>query len=200
METIRQTTHVSEELLEQYVLGRLPAAQVSAISDHLFECDQCNEQYEHAVNFVTAMREAAPEVRVAEEKPAPWWKLNPWSAPVWAASLAALAILFVFIPMLRQPGAPLMAELTAVRSGDIVRVPAGHSLQLRLDTTGVEAAQQVRTQVVASDGQTIWEGVSQLKDGRWQATVNRRMSAGRYWVRVFNPAGEQIREYPLIVQ
>src|SRR3954451_20151870 len=144
METIPQNQHLSEELIEQYVQGRLPASQAADISGHLFECDQCYERYELATDFQIAFREAVSSVPATAEKRESWWNLFAWPAPVWAAAAAALVLMFAVIPMFRRPGAPIVAELSAVRSGEIVRVKAGHALQLRLDTTGVEPLAKVR--------------------------------------------------------
>jgi len=202
METIQQNTHLSEELIELYVQGRMAAMQASEVSDHLFECDQCYERYELAAEFQIAFREAAPQLQTAEpEQQEPWWKMFAWPAPVWAATAAALILLFAVIPMLRQPGAPVVAELTAIRSGDTVKVKAGHPVELRLDTTGVEAAPQVKTEIVDSSGHKIWDGQSKLQNGRWEAFVNKQLTAGRYWVRVYqSAAAEPIREYSLVVE
>jgi len=203
METIQQNTHIHEDLIELYVQGRLPAGQASSVSDHLFECDQCNERYELAAEFQIAFRNAAaPQQTVVatELRRDPWWKLFAWPAPVWAATAAALLLFFAVVPMMRQPGSPVVAELTAVRSADTVHVKSGHPLQLRLDTRGVEPVPQVRTAVVTNSGDKVWEGQSQLVNGYWEAAVSRSLDKGRYWVRVFHTSGgDPIREYSLVV-
>jgi len=201
METIPQNQHLSEELIEQYVQGRLPASQAADISGHLFECDQCYERYELATDFQIAFREAVTPVPATAEKRESWWNLFAWPAPVWAATAAALVLMFAVIPMFRQPGAPIVAELSAVRGGEIVRVKAGHALQLRLDTTGVEPLAKVRTEIVDNSGKKIWLGESTLLNRQWEAFVPLELKKGRYWVRVYGPAGgDPIREYPLAVE
>src|SRR3954449_12017914 len=86
METIPQNKHLSEELIDLYVQGRLPVSQAADISDHLFSCDQCYERYELAADFQIAFREAAAPVAVTAEKRESWWNLFAWPAPVWAAT------------------------------------------------------------------------------------------------------------------
>src|SRR3954449_9765157 len=191
METIQQNTHIHEDLIELYVQGRLAAGQASSVSDHLFECDQCNERYEMAAEFQIAFRNAAGPQRTAaaELRRDAWWKLSAWPAPVWAATAAALLLLLAVVPMMRQPGSPVVAELTAIRSADTVHVKSGHPLELRLDTKGVEPAPQVRTAIVNSSGDKVWEGQSQLVNGYWEAAVPRSLNKGRYWVRVFHTSG-----------
>ena len=201
METIPQNQHLSEELIDEYVQGRLPARQAADISSHLFECDQCYQRYEMATDFRIAFREAVTPAPATEEKRESWWNLFAWPAPVWAAAAAALVLMFAVIPMFRQPGALIVAELSAVRSGEVVRVKAGHALQLRLDTTGVEALAKVRTEIVDNSGKKMWQGESTLLNTRWEASIPVQLNKGRYWVRVYGPAGaDPIREYPLAVE
>ena len=200
MEKIPANTHIPDQLIEAYVRGGLPVQTAATISDHLFECDQCNEDYEQTITFINAFREAAPRLIAAEESKVPWWRIPTVPRPIWAAALA-MVLLLAIIPRLRQPGAPVVAELTAMRSGDSLTFPAGRAMTLRLDATGSERSGTVRTEVVTQTGQTIEEGQSELADGRWNIVLQKKLPAGHYWIRVFDPAtGSQIREYSLILQ
>jgi hypothetical protein len=200
MENIQPNTHISDELLELYVRGGLPTSQAAAASEHLFECDQCYSEYERTTTFVSAFKEAAPLLARETESAQPWWRIAAVPRPVWAAAMA-MALLLVVVPRLRQPGAPVVAELTAQRSGSIVKVAADRPLILKLDPTGADAVGRVRTQVVDASRKTVWEGESELKNGRWEADLNTSLSSGQYWIRVYDPrTGSQVREYALLAE
>jgi hypothetical protein len=49
-------THLSEEALEKYAFGRLPAADLPLFEAHLLHCEHCQERLEAEDNFVEAMR------------------------------------------------------------------------------------------------------------------------------------------------
>lgn len=200
METIQPNTHLSDQLLELYVGGRLPAEQVAILSEHMFECDECHERYELEVQFRTAFREARPRFREQAATKAHWWQFTAWPAPVWAGA-AAMVLVIALLPVFRQPGAPVLAELTAFRSGSSLELPARRILNLRLDSNGLDAIHRVRLELADSAGKPVWTGSGVLQSSRWEATVDRSLSAGRYWVRAYEPAtGEMLREYALLLK
>ncbi|MBC8165868.1 MAG: hypothetical protein H7Y20_08355 [Bryobacteraceae bacterium] len=199
MEKIVNDNHVPEETLEMYVRGRLTESQVAVVSEHLFDCDSCHSQYEDTVSFVNAIREAAPRLAAEAAQARPWWQVSLWPKPVWGLA-AAMLLMFAFLPMFQPSGTPVLAELTALRSDSAFTVPSGRTIDLRLDPTGAEAS-DVQTQVVDSSGGVVWEGRAIRTDGRWQAGVDKKLSSGRYWVKVVDPkTGQQIREYSLIAK
>ena len=63
METNSITQHPTEDLLEQYIAGKLTKKAASLVSTHLFECDSCYERYETELDFRSAFRNAASAMR-----------------------------------------------------------------------------------------------------------------------------------------
>src|SRR5947209_4157577 len=105
MDAHEQQTHVEESVLEQYVLGKLPTSAAAAVSEHLFQCDGCFQQYEMEVDLRAALRNVSAEVLATEStrEAAPWWHMFRMPAfPAFAAAAAALVVLFAFLPMLRH--------------------------------------------------------------------------------------------------
>jgi anti-sigma factor RsiW len=49
----------ANEIIEQYVRGKLPTVERRAFQEHLFECDECFQQAEVTARFVAGVREAA---------------------------------------------------------------------------------------------------------------------------------------------
>ena len=55
---VRMNVHGTEEQLEQYALGKLPASQTVELEEHLLVCSTCLEQVEANERWAMAVREA----------------------------------------------------------------------------------------------------------------------------------------------
>lgn len=49
----------ANEIVEQYVRGKLTNAERRAFQEHFFECDECFQQVEVMASFVAGVREAS---------------------------------------------------------------------------------------------------------------------------------------------
>lgn len=105
-------THLSDEALEQYAFGRLPADQLVSFETHLLHCEHCQKRLDAEDNFAEAMHvlaqgnESATEAHSIEVDPSPaiqhasnggfWTRLLPAGTsgltPAWGA---ALVVIFV---------------------------------------------------------------------------------------------------------
>lgn len=50
--------HISEELLDDYALGRLSEPDVAPVEEHLLICAFCQERLQLTDEFIAALREA----------------------------------------------------------------------------------------------------------------------------------------------
>jgi hypothetical protein len=57
LERIRDP-HLSEEVLEEYLVGRLPAENEISIVEHVLCCDECCERLEKTFTFIEAFQNA----------------------------------------------------------------------------------------------------------------------------------------------
>jgi hypothetical protein len=61
--------HIKEDLLEQYLFGTLPDAEIEKLEEHLLVCHCCIDAAEELLAFVESLRStldnAAPRTRVA---------------------------------------------------------------------------------------------------------------------------------------
>jgi hypothetical protein len=203
MDIIKDGSHIPDDTLAEYALGRLPKRDVPGIFEHLLVCDVCHERYEAEITFRNDLREAEVHAAAApvRERRSSWVDLFAIPKPAWAA-VAALAVLAAFLPMLRQDSGPLQTvSLTAVRGGQTVAVPANARIELQLDTTGLDTNSPVSVQIVDNSGAAVWSGTATASDQRWHVQPGKRLAAGRYWVRVLVPNnGEQLREFELDVR
>jgi hypothetical protein len=204
MDNIKDSSHISDEMLAEYALGRLPKRDVPGIFEHLLVCDECHERYEAELTFRNDLQEAAVRAAAepARERRFNWLNVFALPKPAWAA-MAALVVLAAFLPMLRQDSGSLqVVSLTAVRGGQTVSAPADSRIELQLDTTGLDTRSPVSVQIVDQDGEEVWKGTPTASGQQWQVQPGKRLAAGRYWVRVLDPAhdNEQLREFELDVR
>ena len=203
METNSITQHPTEDLLEQYIAGKLTKNAASLVSTHLFECDSCYERYESELDFRSAFRNAASATPVAEPAKESFWSrfaLIPSPALVAAAALA-LVMMFVVPRWTGNNSAPVVAELTAMRGGQAEKaVPAGRPVRLKLNTEGLQS-QNLRVELVNASGAAVWSGTAAPENGLAEVVVNRPLQSGTYWVRLYSQHdSDPLREYALNVK
>jgi hypothetical protein len=61
-------THISEDLLELYLLERLPKAELDALDQHLMVCHLCVDQIEQAQTELFVLTQACAQLEVARRK------------------------------------------------------------------------------------------------------------------------------------
>ena len=126
------TTHIDEDVLELYSLGRLAETQSSGLEEHLLICRACQERLEQTDDFVRAFRMAVrgkpqPEKPVAHRRR--WWN---WAGAGWqpipaGAALALVAIGVIALAPRSVPTEEIEVRLSALRgsgSGALATVPA----------------------------------------------------------------------------
>jgi hypothetical protein len=199
-----ENTHISDKLLSEYALGRLPNQQVPAVFEHLMVCDPCHERYKAELTFREDVREAM--VRAAAVEPARkrnWLDVFALPKTAWAAA-AAFAITVAFLPVLRQgTGAVQLLELTAVRGGEAAAVArSGDAVKLDLATAGMEASLPVTVQITDDSGGEVWRGAATQTNKHWQVQPQKTFRTGHYWVRVLDPSQPDppLREYSFHVR
>ncbi len=189
-------THASDEALERYADCSLPESDVAAFEEHLLVCDDCRDKLAELDSYVHAMKGASRRVRREERVAA-----RPVFRPAWAltAVLAAAALILAVRLPLRAPQ-PYAVALAAVRGADGIeaRVPAGRPLLLTLDLTGIAAPAGSGLDIVDAEGRSVWHAPVTPRDGKLTAATSHRFAPGRYYVRLYSPSRELLREYGLV--
>ncbi|MEO8368277.1 MAG: zf-HC2 domain-containing protein [Candidatus Solibacter sp.] len=189
--------HMDEEELEQYSDGAGTPEQTAALETHLLTCEECRNQLLQTDEYVLAMRSAAGHERRAART-----REREWSVPTWFPAFAAAAcglLLFVAVRYWQAPSLPAATvDLVAMRgAGTPGAAPAGRALLLHPDLTGLAASPSYRIQVVDQTGREVRQSLMEAARGAVQFTGLR---AGVYFVRVYLPGGELLREYGLEVR
>jgi hypothetical protein len=190
--------HVDAEDLERYSMGASPLETTPFIEEHLLTCDSCRNRLRETDVYLLAMRTSSEQVR-RDEKAA---KRREWRIPAWFPIMATVAcgiMLVVVTPrFIRSPGPAVAVSLTALRSdGAGNSAPAARELVLRPDLTGLAEDSSYRLEIVNQTGHTVRQGTLTRAQNEIQV---RGLGAGLYFVRVYLPAGELLREYGLRIQ
>ncbi len=192
--------HLADDLLERYVMHRLPEMEVESVEEHLLACPACQNQTVETENYVFAAKAALREVARKPAARAFWVRssslLHSWlTVPLCAAAVAALA-LAIAVPLRRGDAGRSVSEvhLVAMRgAAAATQARAGSGLILNLDA-GDLAPDGVR--IVNSAGQEVWKGTPRRSAHEVRAVVAGRLEPGQYWVRLTR-GGELLREYGL---
>jgi hypothetical protein len=176
--------HLEEEDVERYSMGTMSETESEPIEEHLLICASCRDRVEDHDLILRGIKSAAPTVRAAYGGRR-FWSLPPvWLAA--AASVVLAAVLLVRSGSL--VGEPQTVRLEAMR-GVGAKATANRPLVLRPDLQGLPAYPKYRLEVVNELGRRVFETEIQS-----QATVPG-VPKGVYFVRLYSPAGEVLREY-----
>jgi hypothetical protein len=193
--------HIDPEDLESYSRQRTSDEDKSRIEEHLLVCENCRNELDRVDSYLAAIRSSAklqPRIEF-QPRPAirPWWNTR-WLVP----AFAAFALIVVGIVTISRSATnslpPLALTLTTSRGAELgPAVPAGRSLSLTPDLTGLPENSQYRLEIVDENGSKTWE--SRYTAGQGAAAVPGQR-VGPHFVRIYASGGELLREYGLDVK
>jgi len=193
--------HLDEGELEQYSMGELPESELGALEEHLLVCELCRLRLDETDDFVASMRGAAAEFR-SRQRLAPveaqrqrwvWLRLIP--------AVAAMAVLVVVIGWWsgasKTAAPPFAVSLEATRGpASFASAPADTWLLVRLNLAGLPDLPSYRLDMVNDTGAAVWQATVTAHDAKVEAKIPQT-KAGSYFIRVYSPAGDLLREFGL---
>lgn len=194
--------HLDNNALEQYSMGELPESESGAFEEHLLICEHCWLRLEETDTYTTSMRGAAAEFRrrqrLEQSKPQRRQRGRLWGL---ISAGSALAVLVVVIGWWSgssdMAGPPFAISLEATRgAANSALAPADTWLLVRLDVAGVPDFPSYRLQMVDATGATVWQGAATAHNAKVESKIPQT-KAGTYFIRVYSPAGELLREFGL---
>jgi hypothetical protein len=205
--------HPSEDVLDEYALGRLPESTVATLEEHILLCSGCQSRVLDVDDFVAAMKTAAAEIRQKDFERLTH-TANPPHRPrvqtaLWTLALVSAGIAGVVISVrIERPPEAIAVPLSAFRGGEAggsAHAPAGRTLRLMIDSSTLPLAAEYRLQVVNANGREVWSGAAVASDGKLSAQIARTLRPGVYWVRIYSaglsarPSGgpDLLREFGL---
>ncbi len=194
--------HLTDDRVDDYVLGRLSGAELAELEEHLILCSECRARLDTAEAFAAGMKEASVlnPTTSADSAPRPkWtdWRRKP-AVSMGLAFVAVLAVVSIFSN--RQTSFMPVAALTL--SANRGETPAtGPALELDLTLTDAPRDAGVfRVEVVNAAGQTVWSGLAPGTETGVQVKAKQRLPPGNYFVRLHAVSGEVLREYGFRIQ
>ena len=198
-------SHPSDDVLEEYVFLRLSEPDCAEFEEHLLLCPRCQHNLAKTDEYVRLMKHASARHR-DQPSPVEVYKSPAWRSPIGAIlGVGALIAAFAFaIPHYSwrpsAQGSP--AELVALRGASgpaMASARAGTPVGILIDTTDLDDPHGLHIQVVDADGKPVWSGEAPepAAGNRILVRINTRLRAGVYWIRLYSPAGELLREFGL---
>jgi hypothetical protein len=206
----RRQFHETDDSLELYALDRLTGTDLTRVEDHLIICVECRERLENTAAFAFAVRDAFKENPSLAPAPASrglnwfgWLRMDAlniaWK-PQFALGAFAVIILATGAYFLgtRPNSAPIASlQLTAMR-GDIQTVPAAKVLDLTFSDSPAGGG-PFRVEVVDANGRSVWSGAASVKANNLGARIEKPLSPGTYFARMYDASGKLLHEYGLKV-
>jgi hypothetical protein len=193
--------HVDDEELERYSMGAMPEAAIAPFEEHLLVCEPCQLRLAQTDAYVGAMRQASARLRTEPLKRGLPWLRFPRLIPALAGMAVAIvaAGLWIGRPDMGEAH-PFAVDLEATRGAAIeARAPAGRWLLLRLDLANLPASSSYRLEMVDRFGSRIYQATVAAQGSRAGFMVPGTQP-GIYFVRLYRPPGELLREYGFEVQ
>jgi len=202
--------HIGAEELESYAMGRHSEERAAGLEEHLLVCAPCRQRLDENDSYASVMRQAAVKLEATPGRRRKTVPMLHMRAAVACATLAAGAALTVALRYSSATAPSFAVSLAATRGVGIeAKAPAGRSLDLRPDLTGLPAGLYFRLEMVDRLGNRVWQGNTQ--PGRSVRVPAQQ--PGTYFARVYGYAGgfaggsasggssgELLREYGLEIQ
>lgn len=207
MSTTRQI-HPTDNDIELYSMGRLSEEAASPLEEHLLLCEPCRNRVDDSDEFVATMRNAllanTAAASVEVKRPSFWSRLFAAPVPVWAGAMAVIALVAVLAPWRQGSVEPFAVQLETFRGAGTPAAaiaPAGRPLLLHVDAKGLPASVSYQMELADARGDSVWESEVQPRNETFTLDIDRSLSSGQYWMRIYRNAstgrGELLREFAL---
>jgi hypothetical protein len=199
--------HATDEQFELYAMGRLAQPELTDFEEHLLFCADCQDQLALTDAFLAGFRATATALRRRTAVNRPWHRrIFPLPNTAWALGLAAAGLLLFMGPQwpvfYRASSPPALVSLEATRGADTplhASAPASKPFTLTLDLTGLQPLPRYRLEIVDAGGHPVFGSGAAPDNNRLRATVAQGLPGGAYYVRVYAPPQELLREFGLQV-
>jgi hypothetical protein len=199
---LRKGDHASDEALELYATHSLPEPALAEIEEHLLVCSQCQQQLEEIDAYVSAMRSAAKRLEQEDESRKTYWarvsRVLTFRKFGWAMAVAALVLGAVGLRLsTKRTVEPFAIVLETSRGSGMQHAPAGRRLELNLDTQGLPSFSGYALEVVDESARLQYQSDVKAEQSAVRASLPAGLRRGTYFIRLYSPSRELLREYGL---
>jgi hypothetical protein len=198
--------HATEESLESYVLGSLEEPALGELEEHLLLCSRCQDQLKEIDAYHAAMKSAAAALENQNESRKKLWtrisgaltfRRLGWVMALVAIALGGLALRPWLTPTALTPAVALVLETS--RGSEVRHAPAGRTLELSLDVKGLPAYPLYAVETVDAVGRVQAQSTAAVSEGRVKMSLSQGLRPGNYFIRLYTPSRELLREYGLMI-
>jgi hypothetical protein len=193
-------SHIPEDLLERYAMGRLSRQECAPLHKHLLQCSNCQIHLQEIDEYVKVMKTS---LLITALEPAGQQTVGPAVLrkppnTAWVAGFAALVLLIIPFDQGQVSAVALTAERGAF---SMPHARAGRVL-LKIDVTQIRRENGYQLEVVGSTGGPIWHASVEATRNQVAAEIPKRLRSGRYWIRLYDAGSPRslLREYGLEVE
>jgi hypothetical protein len=199
---LRKGDHPSEEALERYATHSLEEPALAEIEEHLLVCSQCQQQLEEIDAYVSAMRSAAKRLDQEDESRKNYWarisRALTFRKFGWVMAVAALVLGAVALRVsTKRTLEPFALVLETSRGSGMQHAPSGRRLDLSLDTQGLPSFSSYQLEVVDESARLQYQTHVKVEQSAVQASLPEGLRRGTYFIRLYSPTRELLREYGL---
>jgi hypothetical protein len=201
-----QNTHAVDEVLESYAMGTLAEPSLGELEEHLLISDHCRERLADTDAYVTAMRSAAGGLDQRDESRKVFWaRASGWLSfrrLGWAMAVVSLVLVGAALRLLLSPAQfqqPFAILLETSRGAELQRAPGGRPLEVSLDMRGLPAFPKYEMEMVDGGGRVV-EASGVGMQGKVATRISKRLPPGTYFLRLYSPSRELLREYGLQIE
>jgi hypothetical protein len=199
-----RSDHASDEALEQYAMHSLAEPVLAEIEEHLLVCSRCQEQLNDIEAYVSAMHDAAQRLDQSDESRKRFLtrvsEAFTFRKLAWA--MAAVSVVFVVFALrltmkTAQSPQPFALTLVTSRGSEVPHAPSGRPIDLSLDITGLPLFPAYSVEVVDEGGRVRSKSSTSEGQARVRTSLPDNFRAGTYFIRLYSPSRELLREYGL---
>ncbi|HVP49487.1 MAG TPA: hypothetical protein VMT32_22995 [Bryobacteraceae bacterium] len=201
---LRRGEHISNEALERYAMGSVPEPALAEIEEHLLVCSQCQQQLKEIDEYIGAMRRAAQELQEEDESWKRFWmrvsrtltfRRLGWAMAVTALVLGAVALRVA--TRTERSAEPFALMLETSRGSEMQHAPARRKLAITLDVKGLPVFSRYALELVDERGRLQLESQVTAEQSIVRTSVPDGLPRGTYFIRLYSPLKELLREYGL---
>jgi hypothetical protein len=194
--------HATDEALERYSMGRLAGPELAGFEEHLLVCESCQDRLAHEDSIRQRVRDAGavlqqPRTVVRRRLP----KLARASGFVAVGLVVFAGIEWQSLRRSTPPPAVILLQTTrGTENPSVAAAPAGKPLTVVLDLTDLQQFPEYKLEIVQAAGHPVFQSNGVPQNNKLEATLVRGLAAGVYFVRLYTPGRELLREYALTVR
>jgi hypothetical protein len=187
-------------------MGTLAEPALAELEEHLLICAHCRQRLADTNAYVAAMRSAAGGLDQRDESRKIFWtrasglltfRRLGWAMAIISLVLAGTALRLFLSPSQSQQPVAILLETS--RGSELKRAPAGRPLDLSLDVRGLPAFPHYEMELVDAGGRVL-DTSAVAAQSKITTRISKRLRPGTYFIRLYAPSRELLREYGLQIE